>query len=699
MLHCDFETYCDINVKNVGPQRYARDKSCEVLMLSYAFDDGPVKLWVPDGRWDYDSIPRRITRHITHGGKIVAHNIEFEANIFRHVLGIEIPWCQFYDTAVMSLKRGFPASLDGASKAVGLPVSKDNRGKLLIRKFCQPRKPSKNNPSTRWYPGIVPEDWEDFKEYCVQDTVVERELWHKFGGRWPLHGIEQWTYEETLRMNERGLPVDNHLACKAIQFIEGYNADQVEECKNITFGIAPTQRDKLLEWLQNEGLQINTLQRVELEHILEEEDLDPELEAVVRIRLDQGRVSTKKLYQMLQLDIGDGLVRGSFMFHGASTGRFVARRLQPHNFQRPTIKDTYCVLVLLENNPDQIRIEFAGNVLEAVGSAMRHFFMALDGRELVVADYNAIEARVLAWLARQRDLVALFHKGKDVYCVMAAYIFGGSAEELERLYKEGDQEAEQKRKLGKDTVLGCGYGMGVSKFLWQLENKGNDTIAGVVIRLHPSMRGKHGRPTFNPKAWKLASKAVYGYRDKYSNIVALWGVVEEAIFRTLKTNRRTKINNGMIRFRMEEDALVMTLPSGRDIYYPQAEIVDGFNQYSGEPEEQIRYRAVNRKNMWVWVSLYGSMSVEHISQATAFDLMAHGMKQASKPSYDYRVLGTIHDEIITDHRAPYDEDDLKFIVAEFIRLICILPGWAKGKDLASTIPLRAEGYMERRYRK
>lgn len=180
MLHVDFETYSELNVKEVGSQAYARHRSTEVLMMSWSFGTR-VHLWTPDGPWDYASIPGRVTRHIAQGGAVCAHNIEFELNIFVHVLGIPITFAQCRDTAVMALIKGFPMSLDGAAVATGLEVRKDSRGQALIRKFCAPRKPTKNNPTTRVYPEDAPEDWTEFQAYCVQDTIVEHALWMRLG--------------------------------------------------------------------------------------------------------------------------------------------------------------------------------------------------------------------------------------------------------------------------------------------------------------------------------------------------------------------------------------------------------------------------------------------------------------------------------------------------------------------------------------
>lgn len=700
MLHIDFETYCDLNVVNVGPQCYARHPSCEVLMMSYAFrEDGPIKLWVPDGRWDYASMPRRVSKYLLGAGDVCAHNVEFEWNILWHVLGFKLGLPRLRDTAVMSLRRGYPMSLAGAAKATELAVEKDTRGKQLIRKFCAPRKPTKANPRTRLYPEDSPTEWKEFCDYCVTDTDVERKLWSNFGGKWPLNNVEQWVWEETLRMNELGIRADIPLAKKTIAFMDEYNHVRVELCKDITFGIAPTQVKELTIWLREEVPSLKTLKRLELEQALVEQKLDPDTEEVIRIRLEQGRVSTKKLDKMLEVNAGDDIIRGSFVYHGASTARFTARRVQPHNFQRPTIKDVPRVLDLLNTDPHRLIDEFP-DVLEAIGSAMRGFLIPHKDHWMVVADYNAIEARVLAWLAEQLDLVQLFHDGKDVYCDMAGHIFGEDPLGILAGYKDGDFEMEKMRKLGKDTVLGCGYAMWVNTFLCQMESKGSDDIAGIPLREDILLRGQRPENTFTREAWEMGRNGVLGYRERYQKIPKLWNAVERAAKDAIRTAKSdvpvtTSVNHGKLKFLMIGDSLVMKLPSGRNICYPQAVIVSEEDRW-GRFKENIKFRCVNSKNMWVWEYLYGGKAVENAVQAIARDLMVCGMRNADKNGF--RNIGTVHDELLTLFRKLLRED-MDEVVKEFCKLICILPHWAKGETLAETIPLKAEGYYGDRFKK
>lgn len=180
MLHVDFETFCHLDVREVGAQAYARHKSCEVLMMAWAFGDDKPALWVPEGPWEYDGIPEKVLYYIRSGGPVCAHNVEFEWNVFLHVLDIEIALVDLRDTAALALVNGYPKSLAGAASAIGLPQDqqKDKRGKALIRKFCAPRKPTKSRPVPRNDPSEFPEEWLEFQDYCKQDVVVEQAIWN-----------------------------------------------------------------------------------------------------------------------------------------------------------------------------------------------------------------------------------------------------------------------------------------------------------------------------------------------------------------------------------------------------------------------------------------------------------------------------------------------------------------------------------------
>lgn len=510
-------------------------------------------------------------------------------------------------------------------------------------------------------------------------------------------------FQETLRMNERGLPVDIPLAKKTLKFLKEYNAERFKECTDMTCGIKPTQVGLLLQWLQCWVEDLKNLKRLTLEQVLKERELDEDVKEVIKIRLEQGRVSTKKLKKMIEMDSGDMVVRGSFIYHGAGTGRFTARRLQPHNFQRPTIKNVDLVIKLLETDPWKI-VKLFKDPLEAIGSTMRGFFKAPPGFAIIVADYNAIEARVLVWLACETEAVLLFHHGKDIYCDMAAYIFGVDADIILAGHEAGDLKYSAMRKLGKDTVLGCGYNMGVVTFLCQMESKGSDDIAGIPLRLDKADRGKREKTSFNPEAWHMGCDAVYGYRKRYARIPKLWDAVELAARQAIKhpgTRFRVRVTKDApsLVFYMDGHSLVMVLPSRREIYYPYCETITRPKRWGkkGETEEAIRFKVVNSKNMWVWEYIYGGKFVENAVQAISRDLMVGGMWHAAQTKL-FAAIGTVHDEIIGLCKRRYGRARER-IVKLYEETICKLPDWAVGTDLGHTIPLKAEGKMTKRYGK
>jgi DNA polymerase len=511
---------------------------------------------------------------------------------------------------------------------------------------------------------------------------------------WLANRFEDWVFRETLRMNEQGLPVDIPLVKSTIKYIEAHNKKLVDEFLALTGGVTPTQVQKVKEWFATQGLDVVSLERVGLERMLKQDDLSDELRRVIEIRMALGRVSTKKLYSILKLDSGDGWVRGSFIYHGAGPGRFTATSFQPHNLQRPTIKNVDRVIELLEEeNYTALEAEFE-DVMEAIGSAMRGFIKAPEGYLLVRADYNAIEARVLAWLAGEDELVEAFHAGRDIYCGMASTIFGIDEDVIKAGHKDDVLEYSEMRKLGKDTILGCGYSMWVNTFLCQIENKGNDKIAGIPIRLNLALIGQRDEETFNPDVWDLAYTAVTSYRNKYRRIVALWKQMEKmAVMAIQNPGKSYQVQNRKIIFRYDNDTLTMKLPSGRRICYPKAR-VKMEEWYNGKEKISISYMAVSDRGTWRWEKLYGGKIVENAVQAIARDLMVWGMWQASK--HGFINIGTVHDEIL----ALCEKVMAKARLArKFETIICNMPWWARGDSLATTIPLTAEGKVSLRYGK
>lgn len=503
---------------------------------------------------------------------------------------------------------------------------------------------------------------------------------------WLANKLEEWAFQETLRMNERGFPIDRQLVDKTIRFIESYTASQVTRCKELTGGIAPTEVKQLTAWL---GLP--NLQRVALERILKK---GHKHEEVIRIRLDQGRVSTKKLYKMIEMDSGDHRMRGSFIYHGAGPGRWTAVRLQPHNFQRPTIEpeEVEKVISYLDTeNYEALLRDYPTNVMEAVGSCMRGFFCAPPGMVMVRADYSAIEARVLAWLAGQDDLTLAFHENKDIYIVMASYIFGVPEATILAGHKAEDVVASGQRKLGKDTILGAGYSMWVKTFLLQMESKGSDKINGIPLRLNPRHIGSTEESHFNPEAWEMAKAALVTYRNRYPRITELWQDLDSAALMSVRSPGRKFRVRGKIIFYMVGTTLKMRLPSGRDICYPGAHIERIF-KFNREID-QVVFRAVTDRGIVVDEEMYGGKWTENAVQGIARDLMCYGLYNSAKAGYEN--IGTVHDEII----ALVDEKRSAGTDKHFAGIICQLPTWATGTDLKDRVPLAAAGVVSRRYGK
>lgn len=500
---------------------------------------------------------------------------------------------------------------------------------------------------------------------------------------WLANDLEDWLFQETLRMNERGFPIDRPLVDKTLRFIEQYTEQQVARCLELTGGIKPTEVKKLTTYL---GLP--NLKRVSLERLLK---VDHPHSEVIRIRLDQGRVSTKKLHKMVEMDSGDHRMRGSFIYHGAGPGRWTAVRLQPHNFQRPTISasEVEKVIGYLETeNYEALLGDYPTNVMEAIGSCMRGFFCAPSGQIMVRADYSAIEARVLAWLAGQNDLTLAFHAGKDIYCVMASYIFNVPEAKILAGHKADDVKYSAMRKLGKDTILGAGYGMWINTFLIQMEAKGSDKINGIPLRKDSRYIGISGQEFFNPDAWAIANEALIAYRNRYTKITELRKNLNDVALMAVRNPSRKYRVAGKIIFWMDGITLHMQLPSGRDICYPGAAI-ESVMKYD-RLIDQVAYDTVTDRGVWVRDNLYGGKITENAVQGIARDLMAYGMYQSAKAGFEN--IGTVHDEIIALNSSACTG-------AQFASIITRMPRWAKGNTKETTVPLTAEGVASRRYGK
>jgi DNA polymerase len=650
-VHIDFETFSRLDIKTTGAYRYAEDASTEILICCYAIGNGEVRTWLPR---EQPQIPHDLAEAVRKGARMFAHNAQFERAIWQCIVvrrhgGPRTTVKQWRCTAVLSSQAGLPRALEKACIAVGTDHRKDKEGTRLIRMFCQPRKPTKKDPRTRIYPAHEPGEFRKFINYCRDDVLAERDLHRVLP---PLCPQDVSLFALDFTINERGLPFDTDMVVAAIPVVEQLQAMAVQRVEELTGGIAPTQVEKLRAWLSDHGCDVPNLQKETLNRAVIDPALNEEVREVIRLRLEAGLVSTKKLYAMRRVcSPRDGRARGTIMFYGAHTGRWSGKLIQPHNFTRGRLKPKQQLLVfeaLAKMTADMFACIW-DQPISVISQCMRGFIKAHKGKRLLVVDYAAIEARVLAWLAQERWLLEAFMRGEDVYKIMASMVFGIP---VEQIAKDGPE-----RFIGKQLTLGCGYQLGGDRFVE-----------------YCAATGTHIEP-------EAAHRYVKTYRAKNPRIKQYWYDTERAAIAAVQTGQRTNVRN--VGFEVVGRWLTVILPSGRRLYYldPKVQPVMKF----GEPSLQLTYKTENLAGQMVRIATYGGKLVENIVQAVARDFMANGMRQAEARGYP--IIGTVHDELISER--PEGEGT----VEELEHAVCVLPDWGTG------CPINAEGFETHRYRK
>lgn len=655
-LHLDFESFSEKDIK-VGGIRYSEDPSTEILVVGYAFGDEKPKVWFPT--WPEKSeTPADLKEALANPDCLIyAHNANFERGMIENVATRQMGWpvphlSRYRCTAAISSSLALPRALEDVAIALNI-AKKDKEGKRLIAKFSKPRKPSKKDPRVRTMPSDDPDDFLEFGIYCHQDVIVEREV-HRRLKKFELTPEEQKIWELDSMMNFRGFYVDLPGVKAAIDTVEHFSVIDISRCEEITGGIRPTQREKIKAWLNERDCLIPNMQADVITEWLKHDDWSPEVREVLEIKKRSGRVAVKKLYPMSTDYCKDGTIKGSLKYCGAErTGRWSGQGVQPHNFMRPTLKRTEDIILPLISGREYEGLDLLyEDPLEAVGSCMRHYVTSRPGKVLYVADYAAIEARIICWLAGQDDALEVFREGKDIYKVMASKVFNVPIEKI-----NGEQ-----RQVGKGMILGCGFGMGWERFMAECENK-----FGVKV------------------SKELAKEAVKTYRETYYKVKQLWKDLNNACIKCVKTGKTQRC--GKVKIFMEDIFMRIELPSGRKLSYMTPKVKQKRNVTDGRAwySDSLYFKAKGKGSHMVWEDTYGGKLAENITQATARDLMAPGMLNAEELGFE--MILTIHDELVAEQ----DED---FATVEaFEEAVCPEISWAEG------LPLKAEGYKSKRYKK
>ena len=640
-LAIDIETYSTAPLAKTGVHRYAADPTFEILLFAYAVDDGPVEVVdLASGERLPDDVRAALTDPTVTKW---AFNAAFERTCLAARLGVAMPPEQWRCSMVWSSAVGLPMSLDGVGTALHLEQQKMGEGKRLITYFCQPCKPTKvNDGRTRNLPGHEPEKWATFVEYCRRDVEVEQQIRSRLGCfPMPQHEWDLWALDQ--RINDRGIGVDIDFAEQAIACDQQHRAAGLARSREITGLDNPNSVGQLLGWLHDRGADLPDLTKASVAEALAG-DLDSQVREVLILRQELSRSSTKKFQAMTA---AGERARGLLQFVGAGrTGRWAGRRIQVQNLPRNEMADLDAARRLVDAGMvDALELLYP-SIPDTLSQLIRTAFIPAPGHQFVVADFSAIEARVLAWLARERWVLESFAAGEDLYCTTASRMFGVP------VVKHGVNG--YLRQKGKVAVLACGYGGSVGAL----------TAMGA---LRMGLAEDELKPIVD--AWREANP----------HITDWWWALDRATKRTVSTGEPVRLDHG-ITTSIERGVLFITLPSGRRLAYPGARVEPGrFDS------PVVTYAGVDAANRWSRIDSYGPKFAENIVQAVARDLLAHALVQIEGAGH--RVVMHVHDEVVVEE--PLDGADVDQIVA----LMTAAPEWAEG------LPLAADGFTCSTYRK
>lgn len=667
-LSIDLETYSEVSIGKAGSYRYILDPSFEILLFAYSLDGMPVEVIdVASGQiiplWLKNALKNPL--YIKH-----AYNAAFEWFALSKYLGW-LPPDQWRDTMLHALYCGYPASLDAAGKAMGLPEDKKKltTGKALIRYFCVPCKPSNANGNrTRNLPKHDPDKWKLFKEYNGQDVVTEMEIDHRLSA-FPVPAFVQKQWETDLQMNARGVAADMELVRGALVIGAIVKSRLMTEARQLSGLDNPNSIRQLAQWLTDatdSDAEITSVTKETVATMLKQPQ-PANVQRMLEIRQELGKTSTKK-YDALETCIADdGRVRGLLQFYGANrTGRWAGRLVQVQNLPRTYTHPLPPARQLVKDrNIDGLRMMY-GSINDTLSQLIRTAFVATPGNVLIDADFSAIEARVISWLAGQEWRLEVFRTHGKIYEASASQMFHVPIEKI----KKGNPEYAL-RQRGKVAELALGYQGGVSAMRrmdvgHNLDDLSDDEVKGIVDR----------------------------WRETNSMIRDLWNIVDSAAITVITYGGaqtiRSETTDAIITLACELDVITGTrymtilLPSGRKLYYPSPEI--GVNRW-GNPS--VSYMGQNQTTKrWERVETYGGKLVENIVQAIARDCLAIAIENLE--AQGLHVVFHIHDEVVIDTPAWADEDTMLETVTKIM---------TKPIPWAQALPLNADGWVDKFFKK
>jgi DNA polymerase len=638
IVHLDYETRSRADLKTVGAYRYAADESFEILMAGVSADDSDrVYLWVnpkyetPDMLSEPEALDLLCKADL-----IYAHNAPFEIAATWQGPFLTLDLNKWRCTAAMARRAGMPPSLDKCAEALGLTQQKDKKGAALIRKFSIPNKDGTFND-----PKDFPDEWLAFGEYCKQDVRTEKAI-HKKLKAFEMTGEPLETFLFDLRMNHVGIPVNRKALLNAQKIVTDVQSTVTKQFVELT-QLQPTQREKVREIVGLADMTSDTVAGA-----LQSPLLDADKRKILSLYQKLSYAAVKKIETMLDCVCPDGRVRGCHTYYGAGTGRWSGRLIQPQNFKKTPrwmkgLTDRIYADVIAGKDADYLDLMY-GDPFELLSGIIRHFIHG--DYEMLDGDYNAIEARIICWLAGEKEMLAMWATGRDLYRFMASSVYG-----IPEAAVDGDG-----RDHGKRIILGCGYGMGPAKF------KATCEVYGVEC------------------SEELAESSVKAYRQTHPNVVKYWYFLDRSA-RSAIAEPGTQHGPFTVRSIAGIPYLLGRLPSGRSIAYPHPKI----EKQPGDDRDQITYWGQLPVGVaWGRVKIYGGKFAENFSQGVAADIMSNGARVAEARGMMPFTL--IHDQGLALRTKQQSPD-------EFSAALASLPDWARG------LPLKVESKVAPYYRK
>ena len=635
LLAIDIETYSEVDLPKSGVYAYSDSPSFEILLFAYAFNDEPTQIVdLACG----EVLPERVRRALDDPTVIkTAFNAAFERTCISRYLGKQLSPESWQCTAVQSAMLALPLSLDGVGEVLKIQRKKLKEGADLVRYFSLPCKPTKSNGGrTRNRPADAPEKWERFKEYCIRDVDAEREIREKLHN-FPIPDSEMMLYRMDQEINDRGILVDRELVAGAVECDNRYKDLVTARAYELTGLENPNSPAQIKGWLTDRGVSVDSLDKKAVKGMIS--DAQGEVLEVLQLRLLMAKTSVKK-YEAIERSVcSDGRVHGLLQFYGANrTGRWAGRLVQVQNLPQNHIQQLELCRELVKRRDLETLDMLFDSTPGVLSELIRTAFIPKTGCRFVVADFAAIEARVLAWFSGEQWRLNTFAEGGDIYCASASQMFGVP------VVKHG--ENGHLRQKGKIAELALGYGGSVGAL----------TAMGA---LEMGMQEEELQPLVNQ------------WRGSNPHITKFWWDVDAAAVKAVK--EKTTVPYGNLCFSYESGILFVTLPSGRRLSYIKPRMCE--NRYG---RDSLSYEGVGESKKWMRIETYGPKLVENIVQGTARDLLAYAMLQLRNAGFD--IVMHIHDEAVLEVPEGVSSVD------EICRIMAVAPDWATG------LPLRADGY-------